>query len=81
MPQWGGGWKASDASMYLYMCHMFITRRVESARKILPTQLKKGNGPLEKPAIDTLDSSIMKITAADSMANGMKLGSTHDLLG
>ena len=65
----------------IYMCCMFITQRVESAWKILRTRLKKGNGRLGKLAIDTLDSSMMKKTAADSKAKGKKPGSTHGLLG
>ena len=42
---------------------------------------KKGNGHLGKIAIDTLDSSMVKKTAADSKAKGNKPGSTCGLLG
>ena len=34
-----------------------------------------------EPALDTLDSSMMKKTAADSKTIGKKLGSTCSLLG
>ena len=37
---------------------------------ILRTQLRNRNGHLGKLAIDTLDSSMMKKTAADSKAKG-----------
>ena len=53
----------------------------ESARKILRTRLKKGNGRLGKQAINTLDSSIVKKKAADLKAEGKKPGSTRGLLG
>ena len=58
--------------MYIsvYMCRMFINRRVESTLNILRTRLNKGNGRLGKPAIDTLDSSMIKKMAADSKAKG-----------
>ena len=54
---------------------------LDSARKILRTQLKIENDFLGKLAIDTLDLSMMKKTAADSKAKGRKPGSTHGLLG
>ena len=67
--------------IYIYMCRTFIIRRVASARTSLRTPLKKGNGCLGKLAMDTLDSSRMKNTAADLTAKGKKPGSTPGLLG
>ena len=60
---------------------MLYVHNPESAWKILPTRLKKGNGLLGKPSIDMLDSSMMKKTAADLKAKGKKSGSTRSLLG
>ena len=65
--------------VYIYICP--YVHNLESARKILWTRLKKGNSCLGKPTIGTLDSSIMKNTAADLKAKGKKFGSTCDLLG
>ena len=63
------------------LCGVPYIHDQESARKILRTQLKKGNGRLEKSSLDTLDSSMMKKTAADLKAKGKKQGSTSILLG
>ena len=65
-------------SIYIYVPYI---HNPESTRKILRTQLKKGNGRLGKPAIDVLDSSLMKKMAADLKAKGKKHGSTFSLLG
>ena len=62
---------------YIYVPYI---HNPERAQKILWTRLKKGNGRLGKPAIDTLDSSMVKKTAADSKAKGKKPGSTSSLL-
>ena len=51
--------------MCVCVCCTFITG---SARKILRIRLKKGNGHLGKPAIDTLDCVYDKKTAADLKA-------------
>ena len=61
----------------IYMCHMFITRRIH--RRFYGLNLKKEM--VIKPAIDTLDSSMMNKIVADSKAKGKKPGSTHGLLG
>ena len=65
-------------TLYCYTCpyvvYMYIfvpyVHNPESAKKILRTQLKKRNGHLGKPVIDTLDSSMMKKMAADSNTIG-----------
>ena len=64
------------------LAHMvYITRRVHG-RFTDSTYIKKGgNGRRGKLAIDTLDSSMMKKTAADSKTKGSKPESTRDLLG
>ena len=54
-------------------------RNPESAWKILRTQLEK-KSHLGKPAIVTLDSSMMGKMAAESKAKGKKPGSTCGLL-
>ena len=56
---------------------MFITRRVHG----IFYRLIKGSGSLEKLAIDTLNSSSVKKTAADLKAKGKKPVSTHGSLG
>ena len=60
------------------MVHMYVPYiyNPESAWKILQTRLKKRNGHLGKLAIDTLDPSMIKKTAADSKAKGKKLDHT-----
>ena len=57
-----------------YMCCMFITGKVHG--RFYRLDLKKGSSLLGKLAIDTLDSLMMKKTAADSKAKGKKPGST-----
>ena len=47
---------ASD--IYIYMCHMFITRRVHGG--FYGLDLKKGNGHLGKLDMNALDSSMIK---------------------
>ena len=50
----------SHAHMWYIYVPTFITRRVESAQKILRNRLKKGNDGLGRPTIGTLDLSMMK---------------------
>ena len=47
----------------------------ERSERFYRLDLKKGNSRRGKLAIDTLDSSMMKKTAADSKAKGKKPGS------
>ena len=65
--------------VYIYVPY-FQTWRVHGRFYVLDLG-KKGNGRLGKLAIDTLDSSLMKETAADSKAKRKKPGSTCGLLG
>ena len=53
------------------MCHTFITRGVHG--RFYGLYLKKENGCHGKHAMDTLDSSMMKKTAAVSNSKGKKL--------
>ena len=53
---------------------------VDSNLKKSNNKIKEGNGCHGKPAIDTLDSSMMKKTAADSEAQGKKHRSTRGQL-
>ena len=57
----------------IYMGRTFIPGGFESASKNF-TDSTKGNGRLEKPAIRTLDLSMMKKNTADSKATGKKRG-------
>ena len=56
--------------VYICVCCTFITRRLHG--RFYGLDLKKGNTCLGKPDIDTLDSSRVKKTAADSKAKGKK---------
>ena len=74
--------KYNHVYVYIYIClSLPYVLNPGSAPKILRTQLGKGNGRLGKLAIDTLDLSMIKKTAADSKAKGKKPGSTRGLLG
>ena len=67
-----GRWMENSVLLCIAVCGVCIhiyepyVHYLESARKILRTQLKNRNGCLGKYAIDTLDLSMMKKTAADS---------------
>ena len=52
--------------VYIYICVSYVHNPGVPGRFIDST--KKGNGRLGKPAIDTLDSSMMEKMAADSKA-------------
>ena len=69
-------------SWYIYICRTFITctfitRRVHG--RLYGLDLK--NGHLRKPALDTIDSSIMKKAPADLKDEGKKPGYTCSFCG
>ena len=69
---------AAHSRMWYNVLHI---HNPESARTILETRLKIGNGCLGKLVIGMLDASVMKKTAADLKTKGRKPGSTCGLLG
>ena len=50
---------------HIFILYVLSVQNPESTRKVLQTQLKKGNSRLEELAMDTLDLSMMKKMAAD----------------
>ena len=60
--------------IYIFLPYVYI---LECICKILWTRLKKGNGRLGKLAMDTLHSSLIKKTAANSMTKEMMILDAH----
>ena len=67
------------AAADIYMCHMFITRRVHGG--FYGFDLKKGNGHLGKLNMNVLDSSMIKKIAHDSKSKRRKQRCTYNPCG